>query len=442
MMSVGMVRSQLRTLSGPQFGDAHEQVAMKNRTALLAALGVDNFGSGLFLPLALVYVTRVVGLPLGTAGALVSLGTLAGLAVPPVAGRLVDRMGPKPVVIAAQLLQALGALAYLAARAAPGVLAAAMLLAAGQQTFYSSLVALISDVDGSGPHDRVFAIVNMARSACFGLGGLVVAGVLTAAGPVALGVAVAADAGSFVACALMLALFVRLPRRRADGRAADGPGRGGVLANRPFLVLIAGTGLVVLAVDVFLTGTPVYVLEFLHAPPWLPGTMLALETALGGVAGVAALRATLRLPRLAAMRLGAALYVLWCAVSLAAALVPPGWRPAELLSATVVLAAAGLVFGPRACALAEAAAPPAARGRYLAAFQYAFTTAAILGPAVVALYSAAVWLPWAVTGGCAAVAIAGFRVLTSHLPGPRTAPPSPDPMVSEADASPVAPSRP
>ena len=33
---------------------------------------------GLCLPLALVYVTRDVGLPLGTAGTLVSLGTLAG----------------------------------------------------------------------------------------------------------------------------------------------------------------------------------------------------------------------------------------------------------------------------------------------------------------------------------------------------------------------------
>lgn len=36
---------------------------MRNRTALLAALGADNFGSGLFLPLVLVYVIRDVGLP-------------------------------------------------------------------------------------------------------------------------------------------------------------------------------------------------------------------------------------------------------------------------------------------------------------------------------------------------------------------------------------------
>ena len=114
------------------------------------ALGTDNFGSGLFLPLALVYVTRDVGLPLATAGTLVSIGTLAGLAAPAVTGRLIDRIGPRPMVIAAQLLQALGALTYLAARGAPTVLAAAILLAAGQQLFYSSLFSLVSVVAGAG----------------------------------------------------------------------------------------------------------------------------------------------------------------------------------------------------------------------------------------------------------------------------------------------------
>ena len=40
----------------------------RSRVALLAVLGVDNFGSGLFLPVVLLYVTRVVGLPLAAGG--------------------------------------------------------------------------------------------------------------------------------------------------------------------------------------------------------------------------------------------------------------------------------------------------------------------------------------------------------------------------------------
>jgi hypothetical protein len=61
----------------------------RNRIVLLAALGADNFGSGLFLPVALLDVIRVVGLPLAVAGTVVALGAVAGLVVPPFAGPLV-----------------------------------------------------------------------------------------------------------------------------------------------------------------------------------------------------------------------------------------------------------------------------------------------------------------------------------------------------------------
>jgi hypothetical protein len=116
------------------------------------------------------------------------------------------------------------------------------------------------------------------------------------------------------------------------------------------------------------------------------------------------------------MALGAALFVAWCAASLAALAVPPGWRPAEMLAATVVMAAAGLLFQSRVNALAEAVAPAAARGRYLAAFQYAFTVPGVLAPAVVALFPVAVWLPWLLVGAAAGLAVLGLRVLAGHLP--------------------------
>ena len=202
----------------------------RSRFGLLAALGVDNFGSGLFLPVVLLYVTRVVGLPLAVAGTVVALGTLAGLAVPPVAGRLVDRAGPRRVVIGAELMQALGAVTYLAARGPAAVAAAAVLLAAGQQSFYSALFALIADVAGDGPKDHPYAVAGMVRSACFGLGGLAAAGLLSLAGQHAYRLAVMVDAVSFLLCALLLALLVRDPgpaqqrrHRAVRGAAVAGP---------------------------------------------------------------------------------------------------------------------------------------------------------------------------------------------------------------------------
>jgi Na+/melibiose symporter-like transporter len=388
----------------------------RNRIALLTALGVDNFGSGLFLPVVLLYVTRVAGLPLGLAGTMVALGTLAGLAVPPAAGRLVDRAGPGRVVIGAELMQALGAVTYLAAHGPAAVVTAAVLLAAGQQSFYSALFALIADVAGDGPKDHPYAVAGMVRAACFGLGGLAAAGLLSLAGREAYRLAVLADAVSFALCALLLALLVRdrgAPHRAA-GVAATRPVR--LLADRPFLVLIVATGLVALCLDLFLTGMSVYLLTELHTAPWLPGAALALVTGLNSVGSTAALRATRGLRRTSAMALGAGLCVLWSAASLAAVAIPPGWRPAEVLAATLLLAAAGLLFSSRVNALAEAAAPGPVRGRYLAAFQYAFTVPGVIAPGVAALFSVAVWLPWLLAGLSAGLAVLVLGWLGDRLP--------------------------
>ncbi len=378
---------------------------------LLVALGIDNVGSGVFLPIAVLYAIQVVGLPIGTAGTVVTIGTLAGIATPPVAGRLVDRFGPRPVVIAAQFLQAAGAAAYLVATNAVLVVVAAMLLAAGQQAFYGSVFALIADAAGPGPKDRSFALVNMVRGACFGVGGLAAAGVLTGAGQPGYQLAVAVDGVSFVVAALLLALLLRLPHTRHHSATAPA----GVWRDRPFLLLIVVTGLAALAMDFFLVGIPVYVVETLHGPSWLPGAMLGLLTAVGTLTGTLAVRVTRHLWRTTAMSYAAGLTVLWCLAGLAAVLVPAGWRSAYLLATTLPLAVAG-VIGARANALAEAAAPAATRGRHLAAFQYAFTAAGVAAPAVVALFSTGSWLPWLIVATATAIAGCALPYLARHLP--------------------------
>jgi MFS family permease len=381
-------------------------------------MGIDNFGSGLFLPLALLYVTRVIGLPLAVAGTAVTAGTMAGLLVPPLAGRLVDRAGPRAGILASQLLQASGTVAYLLARGIGGVVVAAVLLGAGQQLFHSCLFALISDVAGDVPKDRPFAEVGMVRAGGFGLGGLMSSGLLSWFGDDGYRVALVLDLLTFLIAAGIVVAFVpvsRQPLRRARSRA-------GVLRNRPYLALILLSGMFGLSLDFFLIGTPVFVLEQLHAPIWLPGAILFLLTVLTSAGGTVALRLTRRLSRIGAMRAGSALFAVWCLASVGVLLVPQSWQVPYLLITTLVYAAGDLVFGPRSGALAEAAAPPEAKGRYLAAFQYAFTVAQVLAPAVVSLFSVSTWLPWVLVGGCACFAVLGLGRLGPKLPATAVTP--------------------
>lgn len=382
----------------------------RHRLVLLAALGIDNVGSGLFPPLTLVYATRVVGVPLGPAGALVTVSTAFGLLAPPLAGRLVDRFGPRVVVSAAQLVQAAGAAGYLVATGPATVVAAAVLLALGQQAFYSSLFALIGDTAGPGPKDRAFALVGMVRGAAFGLGGLIAAAILTGVGPAGLRLAVAADGVSFVLAATLLTVL-RLSHQRHDRT----PATVGVLRNRPYLVLIGCAAMLALALDFLLVGMPIYVLEVLHGPTWLPGVLLACGTVVTSTAGTLVIRLTRRLARTTSIIISAVLYVVWCAVSLGAAGLPAAGRPALLLAGMPVVATATLLLN-RANALAEAVAPGELRGRYLAAFQYAYTAAGIAAPGVAGLFTVGTWLPWLIVAGCAILAAAAIPYVARSLP--------------------------
>lgn len=386
----------------------------RNRLALLVALGIDNLGSGLFLPLLIVYAVRVVGLPLGLAGTVISIGTLAGLAVPPFAGRLVDRCGPRPVVVASQLLQAAGACTFLFADGVVLTLAASMLLAAGQQTFYSSLFALISDVAGSGPKDRPFAVVGMVRAAMFGSGALVTAVALVDSGDRGLRIAVAVNAVSFLAAAVLLWVFVHPARH--DSSVERAAGSTTVLRNRPYVALIGVTCLLALATDFFLVGLPVFVLEVTTGPTWLPGVSLALLTAVTSTSATLALRVTGHLTRTTAMFLGAVLFACWCALCAATPALPTAAQPAWVIATTLVVAAGALISGPRTNALAEAAAPRATRGRHLAAFQYAFTVAGVLTPAIVALFSVSSWAPFAIVAAAALAGAVALPPLSRRLP--------------------------
>ncbi len=409
------------------------QSSRRSFVALLVALGVDNAGSGLFLPLVLVYTTQVVGLSLPVAGTVVSIGTAVGLVVPAVAGRVVDHLGPKAVVVASQVIQAAGLVAYLLATEVVGVAVAAVLVTVGLQLFYSSLFALIADAAPPGPRDHAFAVVDMVRSGAFGAGALLAGVLLTVGDMGGLRVVVALDAATFVLAALVLVLFVH-PRRHHDdgggGHSGDDNAGGddvgtappravparGVLRDRPFLVLILATALIGLAPDVFLIGLPVFALEQLAAPRWVPGVCLALLTLAISTLATAVVRATGRRSRVQVISVGAAVTLVWCALVATALAVPATWVPAWLIASTLILAAASLLVGTRPNAVAEAAAPARLRGRYLAAFQYAFTSAALAAPLVIALSELHPVLPWAVTGAATALGLGLLPWLARHLP--------------------------
>src|SRR5689334_20170109 len=80
---------------------------VRGRVPLLAGLAIDSFGGGCAGPLMLLFFVRVADIPLGTAGLLLTVATLFSVAAPAAVGLVIDRVGPRNLVIAAQVAQGL-----------------------------------------------------------------------------------------------------------------------------------------------------------------------------------------------------------------------------------------------------------------------------------------------------------------------------------------------
>lgn len=379
---------------------------------LLTALAIDNIGTGLFLPLAVVYATRAVGLDVADAGTTIAVASSCGLVVPAVAGRLVHAVGPRLVVIGSQLVQLAGAVAYLVASGVTGVFTGALLMACGAQLFYCSVFLLLANAVPGAAKERTFAVVGMVRAGAFGAGNLIGAVGLSVGGAEALRWVVAVNAASFAAAAVLQAALVRGVGLRGTGEEpAVSPLR--VARDGVFLRLIAVTFLLALTTDFALVGVPVYLLDELDTAAWLPGVVLAWSTVLGTVFGLRVVDLFRPVGGPRSLAVGGVTYAVFCGLMMTAGWLPGGAAVAGyVLVATTVWAAANKVFYPFTNSLSLDLSPPGQRPAYLATFQYSFALAQVLAPAVVALFAVNGWFPWVLVG---AVACTG-AVLTRRLP--------------------------
>lgn len=382
---------------------------------LVAALTVDSLGNGLFLPLSLVFFLELTDVPLALLGVLLTLANAVSLPFPIWAGTLADRYGPLPVVVAAQLLQAVGFLAYAHVDGALGVFAAATLVAIGVRFFWSTVFTAVADyADGSTGAwalDTWYSISNGARTAGLAVGGLIT-GIVVADGRAGTYVAVAyAAAACFAVAGALIAIFVRTPRARhhTDPQQEAASYRA-LVRDRPFLALIAVNTVFALASIMLGLALPTVVLQVVQGPAWLTAGILAgnalLIALLAGPVGV-------RLPHYRRTRvivLAAGLWTIWALAMALLGPIPQGVLAAVLIAVTVLFTVAEVLHAPASMALASDAAPGNLRGRYLATFQYSFTVASIVAPAFfTTLFALNPAVPWLALG--LLVALGGLALL-------------------------------
>ncbi|WP_342775031.1 MFS transporter [Nonomuraea diastatica] len=392
----------------------------RRRWPLLTAVAVDSLGTGLYLPLSLLYFLKVTDLDLSTIGLLISMTTALTLPVPMVVGWLVDRLGPRLVVAGGQTLQGVGFLLYLTVSGAGSLVVAVLVATVGLRVYWSSVFTLIADqadTERSDAKDHWFARAGMMRETGVGGGALLTGVALTFDSARVYDGLILGSALAFLAAALVVVLMV--PSTPHTLPPADGPsGHRALLRDRPYLALIGTCTIFALCSTFLALSLPVYVVQGLSGPGWVSGPLLALNTLLLATCTAALTRfVRRRCTRPRALAWAGGLWTLWCAASAAAVLLPSDALVPFLVAVVLCYTAAEMIYGPASNALAADAAPAGSRGTYLAAFQYSFAVANILAPGLFGLlFSQDRLLPWLAVGLLAALGAGLMLRLERRLP--------------------------
>ncbi|MFI9275571.1 MFS transporter [Kitasatospora sp. NPDC052896] len=363
-----------------------------------AAAGLVNaVGTGFFYPYQLLFFPAVTGLRLTTVGTCLTVAALVVLPLVFQTGRVVDRIGTRPVLLAAALLRAAAFVGYLEVRDVVSFTVLAMLVALCQRAEQTSMPVLAAKAAPEGQVARWLALTKVTFNAGIGLGGLIAGTVLATVhsrtGFVVVGLV---NAASFAITAL---LYLPLPTARRTPGQPQAPRRARPWHNHLFLRAAVANFVLLTVIVAVEAALPVYLITVLHDPSWLIGLLFAVNTTV---------IVLLQLPVAARIQDRAPLPVIIVGVALHAALLialglaghlPRGPQLALLIGGMAIYTFGELLATQSLAVVIVALSPQAERGAYQAFNQVLVGVSLALVPALIALFLAhaaqALW--WVLT---------------------------------------------
>lgn len=205
-----------------------------NHRRFVTALAIDAVGSGVFMPVSILYFLVTTDLSLVQIGAAISLASLAALPAGPLIGAVVDRIGAKPVLLAGNLLQGVGFAAYLLTDSFVVLTLWTVVVTVGRTAFWGSFGNIVAAISVPGEREMWFGFLGALRNVGFAVGGLLSGAAITIGTQEAYAAVVVLNATSY-AVAFLLLLAVPATTRTTS---TDGVGSWGeVLRDRPYLLL-------------------------------------------------------------------------------------------------------------------------------------------------------------------------------------------------------------
>ena len=351
--------------------------------ALALADLVGSIGWGAFVAGSAVFFTRSVGLSAAQVGIGLSVAGGLGFAAAVPGGRLVDRAGPRRVLVVAGSISVAGYCSYALIDSFAGFLAVIAVLGVANQLGRIAYGALVGGLLAQGDRVKASAYLRSVSNLGFSGGaGLARVALAIDTRPAYL----ALPFGTAVAGAVVIVLRNRLPVVPPAPPHRPGDRRWVALRDRPFVVLTALFGVARLDGAILDVGVPLWIIHHTTAPRPLVAWLLIVNTALVILLQVRAARGS-ETPRgiVRAKRLASLAMIGACLVFGASGSQPEKAAILTLVAGMALLTVGELLISAAGWSVRYGLARENAQGEYGAVFGLGSSMIDMVGPVLVVL---------------------------------------------------------
>ena len=210
----------------------------KQARVMLLGIALSALGNGLVLPYTFIYFHNIRGFPIPVAGLIASYGAFSSLAISPLVGNLIDKWGPKPVLITSLLVSFVGYCSLSQVKTISQAFLVTTICATGQSAMWPSQNAISTELTPEHMRERIygaqFAMLNLG----IGIGGLVSSLVVTLDNPRTFELLFIGDGISYLVYLVVVLTLKNVGRRSVDERIERAKLEGGwadVLADKTFV---------------------------------------------------------------------------------------------------------------------------------------------------------------------------------------------------------------
>ena len=351
---------------------------------MLLGITLSALGNGLVLPFAFVYLHSIRGFSTQMAGVIFSYTAVISLIVAPLMGSLIDKWGPKPVLIASLIISGLGYASLSQIKTVRDAFLILTICAVGQSGMWPSQGALNTELTPDHLRERIygaqFALLNLG----LGLGGMVSSLIVSLDNPQSFERLYIGDGISyFVYLSVVLTLREAGHRTKEErvSRAEMEGGWGDVIRDKTFVkVWFVALFAIFLSYSQLEMGFTSFATSVGHVKPSRLAWAYAVNTSVIALFQLWIIKRLERLPRRKGLAIATILWAFsWGVLSLAG--ISTGFAVPAIILCQFIFALGEMVWSPVLPAVVNQLAPEHLRGRYNAASTNTWQIGMIMGPA-------------------------------------------------------------